>query len=117
MIENHPDFYQPVAGYLAQEVAGSTLLVTSVLTYMEFCVKPEQVGRPDMILDFDVLLRDLEIQMLEIPLVTATLAYKLRAKYTFVKGMDALQVATALNVGSDRLLTNDKKLKGITELK
>ena len=30
--------------------------------------------------------------------------------------MDALQVATALNVGSDRLLTNDKKLKGITEL-
>jgi hypothetical protein len=47
---------------------------------MEFCVKPEQVGRPDVILDFDVLLRDLEIQKLEIPLVTATLAYKLRAK-------------------------------------
>ncbi|GAA3996774.1 hypothetical protein GCM10022408_04260 [Hymenobacter fastidiosus] len=116
LVENHPDFYRPVAGYLTQVVGGGAVLVTSVLTYTEFCVKPEQLGRPDVILDFDALLRDLDIQVLDIPLAVATLAYKLRAKYSFLKGMDSLQVASALHAGCSQFLTNDKKLKSVLEI-
>lgn len=116
LVENHSGYYQKVADYLTQSLTDNALLETSVLTYTEFCAKPEQLGRPDLLLDFDDLLRDFDFQMREINLATATLAYQLQARYAGLKGVDAMQVAAAVNSGCDVFLTNDKSLKAIREI-
>ena len=41
----------------------------------------------------------------------------MRGRYPFLRTIDALQVSTALDVGADAFLTNDKKLKQINEIK
>lgn len=101
---------------LAQAVAEGATLVTSVVSYMEFCVKPEQVGRPDIIQDFNELLRDLSIEVEEVSRVVAAEAAKLRATHSFLKGMDALQIAAAVCSGCDGFLTNDSKLKNVVKI-
>lgn len=116
LVENHSGYYQKVADYLTQSLTDDALLETSVLTYTEFCAKPEQLGRPDLLLDFDDLLRDFDFQMREITLGAATLAYQLQAKYAGLKGIDAMQIATAVNAGCDVFLTNDKELKSVREI-
>ncbi len=40
-------------------------------------------------------------------------AYELRAKYQFLKGMDAFQLAIAINENCDQFVTNDKKLEKV----
>ncbi len=116
LVENHAGYYQKVADYLTQSLTDNAMLETSVLTYTEFCAKPEQLGRPDLLLDFDDLLRDFDFQMREITLGAATLAYQLQARYDGLKGVDAMQIATAVNSGCDVFLTNDKELKGVREI-
>ena len=46
----------------------------------------------------------------------STQAARIRAKYKGIKGMDSLQLATAIVYGCDVFLTNDKQLKQVTEL-
>ncbi len=116
LVENHAGYYQKVADYLTQSLTDNAMLETSVLTYTEFCAKPEQLGRPDLLLDFDDLLRDFDFQMREITLGAATLAYQLQARYDGLKGVDAMQIATAVNSGCDVFLTNDKELKSVREI-
>lgn len=41
LLENHPDFYQKVADFITKSVADKVQFETSVLTFTEFCVKPE----------------------------------------------------------------------------
>ncbi len=43
-------------------------------------------------------------------------AGKLRGRYPFLRALDAIQIAVALNVGADAFLTNDVKLKRVNEL-
>lgn len=116
LVQNHPGYYQKVADYLTQSLSDDAMLETSVLTYTEFCAKPEQLNRPDLLLDFDDLLRDFDFQMLEISLAAATLSYQLQAKYAGLKGIDAMQIATAVNSGCDVFLTNDRQLKYVREI-
>ena len=116
LVENHAQYYQKVADYLTQSLTDNALLETSVLTYTEFCAKPEQLGRPDLLLDFDELLRDFDFQMREISLSAATLAYQLQARYASLKGVDAMQIATAVSAGCDVFLTNDRALTSVREI-
>jgi len=44
-------------------------------------------------------------------------AAELRAKYSFIRTPDAIQIATAINTEADFFITNDKKLKGLSEIK
>jgi len=43
-------------------------------------------------------------------------ASQLRAKYSFLKGLDALQIATALVSDCDLFITNDVKLSKINDI-
>lgn len=116
LLENHPDFYQKVADFITKSVADKVQFETSVLTFTEFCVKPEQMDRQDLIQDFEMFLQTLDFNLATISLSIAKTAYKLRAKYSFLKGMDSLQVATAMELGCDSFFTNDKKLARVKEI-
>jgi len=55
--------------------------------------------------------------MIEISEAIAEAAGKLRGHYSFLKTVNAMQLATALDVGAEAFLTNDVKLQQFSELK
>lgn len=55
--------------------------------------------------------------LIEISEGIAETAGNLRGRYSFLKTIDALQVAAALDVEADAFLTNDAKLRQIKELR
>ena len=117
IVENHPEFAETAIRKISTSITNGDTLVTSVVTLMEFGVKPEREERQDIIQRFENLLEELEIELLNIDKMLARRAYQLRAKYTFLKGMDALQLAAALSSNCEEFVTNDIKLKKINELK
>lgn len=61
-------------------------------------------------------MKRIDVEIENIDQKVATKAYQLRAKYTFLKGMDAIQVASAVHTDCEIFVTNDKKLKTIEEI-
>ncbi len=116
LIEGHPVFSTKVKQAISQAIVNNDILVTSVITYMEFGVKPEKAYRQDLIRNLDDMLNRLNIDLVNVNKDVAKLAYQLRAKYDFLKGMDALQISIAMREGCQLFITNDKKLKKITEI-
>ena len=53
---------------------------------------------------------------MEISTAIAERAGRLRGKYPSIKTMDAIQISAALEIKSDAIRTNDKKLKQIDEI-
>ncbi|WPP52921.1 type II toxin-antitoxin system VapC family toxin [Catalinimonas niigatensis] len=90
--------------------------MTSVLSIAEFGVKLQKENKIEVIAAFHQLLTDFHFQVYDINAEIAQQAYQLRAKYIFLKGMDALQLATAMVSGCNRFFTNDKKLNKVEEL-
>ncbi len=95
---------------------GNTQFITSVITYAEYCVKPKKINNQKAIIEFENLLNDLECDIKNIDINIADTTAELRAKYTFLRTPDALQLATAIHNNCDKFITNDKKLKQITEI-
>jgi len=79
-------------------------------------VKPTKDNRLDLIEKFEELLSRLNVEILVVDQSAAKKAYELRAKYQFLKGMDAFQLALSINEKCSRFITNDKKLKRGTEI-
>ena len=57
------------------------------------------------------------IDLVEISIDMAKLAGKLKGQNQFLRTLDAIQLAAAIDVGVDAFLTNDKKLKKIKDIK
>lgn len=117
LVENHPKYYDRVFNFISTEITEKeNRFVTSVLTVTEFQVVPKRNNDLLLIEDFNDALIKLDVQIFDINVQTAETASTLRAKYRFLKTLDALQVACALKFGCRRFLTNDIKLKSLTEL-
>ncbi len=94
----------------------NTKFTTSVITYAEYCVKPKKINNQKAITKFKNLLNDLECDIESIDIDIADITAELRAKYQFLRTPDALQLATAIYNNCNKFITNDKKLKQITEI-
>ena len=117
ILENNPEFYAKTFECLYRALKKNALFYTSVITFNEYCVKPEISDRKDLITDFEDLLEEWDVYTNDITAKIAKKGAKLRAKYAFLKGMDSLQIASALEIKCDVFLTNDKRLKEIQEIK
>jgi len=92
--------------------------ISSVVTLSEVLVKPSSQADELLQTKFKQFLRNgKSLTLLEITAEIAELAAKLRGLHPSLKGMDALQLAAAISSQSDIFLTNDRKLKKITEIK
>ncbi len=117
-LQAHPEF-----GPLAREVAftiesGSLTAYTSVLTLTEVLIKPIATNDVALAQKFVQFIKHARhITLIEISEGIAETAGNVRGRYSFLKTIDALQLATALYVGADAFLTNDAKLKQIKELR
>jgi predicted nucleic acid-binding protein len=116
LIENNPKFYQTVSKFKVEQRASEVFLVTSVLTRSEFGVNPKKTKNLKPIEDFRRVLEEFDFRVVEITDEIADLSSTLRAKYSFLKSIDSLQLASALSVSCRKFLTNDFKLKKIEEL-
>ena len=117
-IEAHPQF-----GSLAKEVVnafqtGSLSAFSSVITLTEVLSKPSETGDEALAKKFaEFLKHGRNLTLLEITLSIAERAGSLRGRYKDIKAIDAIQIASAIEVGADAFLTNDKKLKKVEEIK
>jgi predicted nucleic acid-binding protein len=117
-IEAHPQF-----GPLAKEVvsafqSGNLSAYSSVITLAEILPKPIERRDEKLAKRFaEFLKHGRNLTMIEISEAIAEAAGKLRGHYSFLKTVDAIQLATALDVGAEAFLTNDVKLQQFNELK
>lgn len=115
LIENHPVYADRVADFITTALAEGHSFVTSVVTILEFGVKPEE-NKQEVITEFEKLLNELATEVKEIDRSIAVQAYQLRAKYPFLKGLDAIQIAVAVTSNCENFVTNDTKLSRIEEI-
>ena len=117
-IEAHPQF-----GPLAKEVvsafqSGNLNAYSSVMTLVEVLPRPIERGDEKLARKFPEFLKHgRNLTMIEISEGTAEAAGRLRGHYPFLKTVDAIQLAAALDVGAGAFLTNDVRLQQFNELK
>jgi predicted nucleic acid-binding protein len=117
-IEAHSQF-----GPLAKEIvsafqSGDLNAYSSVITLAEVLPKPIERGDEKLAKRFaEFLKHGRNLTMIEISEAIAEAAGKLRGHYSFLKTVNAIQLATALDVGAEAFLTNDVKLQQFSELK
>ncbi len=116
LVEFNEVFYDKISLFMAESIANRKQMVTSVVSFAEFGVKPRKLGKKDVIDRFEKTITNLfDIQ--DVDLEVASIAAGLRAKYSSLRGMDELQVASAIRADADIFVTNDKRLKAIKEIK
>jgi predicted nucleic acid-binding protein len=117
-IEAHPDFGPVAKEVVAAFQSGNLTAYSSVMTLTEVLPKPIESGDEKLARKFaDFLKHGKHFTMIEISERIAEAAGKLRGRYPVLKTVDAVQIAAALETGSEAFLTNDVKLKQIIELK
>lgn len=115
-IEGHSE-YQPILSQLFDfnDKAGFSF-VTSSITLLEVLVKPLREGQQVIAEQYrDILTTAPGIELFDVTSAIAEGAAHLRAKYN-LRTPDAIQLATCIELGADYFLTNDNRLKAVSEI-
>ena len=116
LLEKHPKNSTPFKKYFTELYVDGYEIITSVITYSEYGVIPKRDKKENLIEECEEFLRKVGVALLNVNKIHATKAYEMRTKYKFLKGMDGIQIGTAIEEGCDKFLTNDVKLEKIEEL-
>ena len=93
-------------------------IVTSSITLIEVLTKPIKEKRFDLVEKYqEILLSSDNIFVLMVETNIAKKSAELKAKYGFLRTPDAIQLAAAIYGEADIFISNDKKLKEISEIK
>jgi predicted nucleic acid-binding protein len=116
-IEEHPR-YPPLIAPLFEEAArGKRELVTSAVTLLDLLVVPYRVGNLQLAQRYEVLLtRSGGVRVIDMTRDQLRAAAQLRAA-TAMKTPDALQVAAALSAECRTLVTNDRRLPAVADVR
>ena len=116
-VEKHPTYLALVAPIFGRIDADALIAVTSPVTLAECLVMPYRLNLPKLQQDFtDLIVYGQSTIFTQIDQEVACQAAELRANYN-VTLADALQIAIALNMGCEALLTNDGALERVRELR
>lgn len=97
-------------------IAGSLRAVTSVLSLMELTVQPLRLGQPAIAASYEANLAQVAgLSIVDIDRVVSRRAAELRALHR-VNPADALQLAACLVAGATAFVTNDSRLRRVTEM-
>ncbi|MBF0557522.1 MAG: PIN domain-containing protein [Nitrospirae bacterium] len=117
-IEAHPEFGPVTKEVVTAFQSGRLTAFSSVITLTEVLPKPIENGDEKLAKKFSEFLKHgKNLVVLEISEKIAEKAGKLRGHYTYLRTIDAIQIASAIEAGADAFLTNDKKLKQVKEIK
>ena len=108
-IEAHPRF-GPLTKEIVETLPSRNISAySSVITLTEVLPKPIETGNETLAKKFvEYLEHGAHLTLLEITADIAKEAGKLRGYYTYLRALDAIQIATALDIEADAFLTNDK---------
>lgn len=116
-IERHARFHRLIRPLFEAMDAGKLQAVTSAVTLLEVLVHPFRSGDPALAGRYEELLTDCEgLFLVEARLPLLRSAARIRAA-TRAKIPDALQIAAAVASGCPCLLTNDRALRTVPELR
>ncbi|MEP6949828.1 MAG: PIN domain-containing protein [Ginsengibacter sp.] len=116
-IEGNSEYQEKLENLFRLNDEGYFKFLTSSITLLEVLVKPLRDGETKIVEQYKTILRNAEgIDIFDITATIAIRAAEIRAKYNS-RTPDALQVATAIVRNADYILTNDVRLKAITEIK
>ena len=116
-IEGNSEFQGKLEKLFKRNDENHFKFITSSITLLEVLVKPIKEGQEKIIKHYKTILTNADgIDIFEITIPIAVKAAELRAKYN-IRTPDALQIATSILYQSDYFLTNDLRLKNISELK
>ncbi len=116
-VERHPVYCSILEPVFRRFEAGDLVPVTSPITLAECLVLPMKQGRADVIEAFlELMGGDPSSVFVPIQRDTARIAADIRSSHNLTL-TDAFQVASALQGNCDALLTNDKNLSTITDVK
>ena len=116
LLERDDKFNQAVYRQFENWFKSEAVLLSSVLTLSEVLVSPKQQQQLSLENKYKYLLKDILSEPLIV--IDEEIADKtafFRVKYK-LKNPDALQIAAAIQAGSDIFYTNDKDLKKVKEL-
>ncbi len=117
-IEAHPEY-----GHISQEIVNYFLsekltAFTSVITLIEVLSKPMEMKNAKLASKFaDFLKHGKNINLIDIDSNIAESASKLKGKYKKLRTLDAIQIASAMEVGAEIFITNDRDLRDVKEIK
>ena len=114
-IEGHSEYQVKLVKLFKLNDENYFKFITSSITLLEVLVKPTKDGEANIVEQYKTILTNAEgIDIFDITSLIAIKAAELRAKYN-IRTPDALQIATAVVYEADYFLTNDFRLKNITE--
>ena len=115
-VEKNPSFLNIVRPVFNRIDAGDLTAVTSVVTLAECLIYPYRSGQMDVVKAFtDLIVSGPNTVFIPLDQGIAQQSAELRARYNLALP-DALQIAAALSTSCDAFLTNDIRLKRVTEL-
>ena len=116
-LDNDSNFGMKTKAILEEILSNNKILITSVITCAEYLVYPYRTHNQEKIDVFFDFTSACGIELIPVSAETAKLAAKIRAEYKDFKGMDALQLAIAVQTGCDLFLTNDKQLRQFQDIR
>ena len=110
LIEEHPIYIHLLRPFFESLDRGNFIAVTSTVTLLEVLVHPIRSGNDHLAHEYrDILLNSANLRTVEISSSIAEAAARLRALH-HIRTPDALQIATANEMGAMFFLTNDRRL-------
>jgi predicted nucleic acid-binding protein len=114
-IEGHSAYQPALVSLFDFNDKGSFSFVTSSVTLLEVLVKPLREGQIAIAKQYrDILTMAPGIELFDVTSAIAEQAAELRAKYN-LRTPDAIQLATSVELGAAYFLTNDNRLKAVSE--
>lgn len=116
LLEEHPKYLPRVRRIFQTLRDGKREAVFSVVGMIEILTGPKRQGRTDLAAQYEHHIRKFpHLSILNLNERIVWLASDLRAKYG-ITTPDAIHIATAIDAGADKFITNDKALKKIREI-
>ena len=113
VLESHPQFADRFVGLFEAAAKGHVLIALSTITLAEVLIGPFKAGQTALAKRYEKAL--LQYRVVDVSAPIAALAAQLRAQYR-LKLPDALQLATALDMGATALVTHDRDFSQVTGL-
>ncbi len=113
LLQDHPDFAPRFDGLFIDAAEGRIQLALSTITLAEVLTGPLKAGETALAKRYEKALTS--YQVVPLSAAVASLAADLRAQYK-LKLPDAVQLATALDIGAAALVTHDRDFSAVKGL-
>lgn len=115
LIEDNELYAEKIDAFVSEKVAENAEFYTSTITDAEFLLKPLNESNHEVIFRYRDFLRQLEFCKVYVSESVAERSAWLRTRHPELKLADSIQLAASLDCGCDIFLTNDFRLRGVTE--